>query len=100
MGGAVEREGPQAHVLMLWEEQRWLDGQLAAITRAVGKGALPTWCVAGRAQYAAAKWMQGYERVRPPIDLKGVDRMCAQEGEERRSEDLWILINFGRIWRQ
>ncbi len=93
---------PQAHVLMRYGKSNgWLDGQPAAITRAVGKGSITyigAW-LDERTMAAAAKWMVDTSGItRLPIDLpKGVDLYVrSKAGKSGDQKTVWILINFGK----
>jgi beta-galactosidase len=76
----------------------WLDGQPAAITKAVGKGSITyigAW-LDEKTMSAAAKWMienSGIHRL--SIDLPdGVDLYV--RSSKAGSGAVWILINFGK----
>jgi beta-galactosidase len=93
---------PQAHVLMRYGKSNgWLDGQPAAITKAVGKGSITyigAWLDA-KTMGAAAKWMVERSGIHLlPIDLpNGVDLYIRSlNGGSGVQKTVWILINFGK----
>jgi beta-galactosidase len=93
---------PQARVLMRYGKSNgWLDGQPAAITRAVCKGNITyigAW-LDDRTMDAAAKWMVEASGIHLlPINLpKGVDLYMRSRKENNGEEKtVWILVNFGR----
>jgi beta-galactosidase len=93
---------PQAHVLMRYGKSNgWLDGQPAAMTRAVGKGSITyigAW-LDEKTMDAAAKWMVESSGIHPlPINLpKGVDLYVrSQKMKSGGEKTVWILINFGK----
>ncbi len=93
---------PQAHVLMRYGKSNgWLDGQPAAITRAVGKGSITyigAW-LDSATMNAAVKWMVDSSGIHPlSIELPaGVDLYVrSREGTSRGPKTIWILVNFGK----
>jgi beta-galactosidase len=88
---------PQAKVLMRYGKSNgWLDGQPAAITRAVGKGSITyigAW-LDEKTMDAAAKWMVETSGIHLlPISLpKGVDLYVRSKGDKT----VWILVNFAK----
>ncbi len=93
---------PQAHVLMRYGKSNgWLDGQPAAITRAIGKGSITyigAW-LDEMTMNAAAKWMvkeSGIQLLQVNLP-KGVDLYVRRkEGSEGGGKMVWILVNFGK----
>jgi beta-galactosidase len=93
---------PQARVLMRYGKSNgWLDGQPAAITRAVGKGSITyigAW-LDEKTMDAAAKWMVDVSGIHLlPINLpKGVDMYVrTRKGSNGEDKTVWILVNFGK----
>jgi beta-galactosidase len=92
----------EAHVLMRYGKSNgWLDGQPAAITKAVGKGSITyigAW-LDEKTMDAAAKWMVESSGIHPlSIDLpKGVDLYVrSRSGKNGGPKTVWILVNFGK----
>jgi beta-galactosidase len=92
---------PQAHVLMRYGKSNgWLDGQPAAITKAVGKGSITyigAW-LDEKTMDAATKWMVETSGIHPlTLNLpKGVDLYVRSKNENgSAAKTVWILINFG-----
>jgi beta-galactosidase len=93
---------PQARVLMRYGKSNgWLDGQPAAITKAVGKGSITyigAW-LDEKTMDAAAKWMVDASGIHLlPINLpKGVDMYVrSRKGSNGEDKTVWILVNFGK----
>jgi beta-galactosidase len=93
---------PQAHVLMRYGKSNgWLDGQPAAITRAIGKGSITyigAW-LDETTMNAAAKWMVKESGVQLlPVNLPtGVDLYVrSKEVPGGGEKTVWILVNFGK----
>jgi beta-galactosidase len=95
-------EDPQAHVLMRYAKSNgWLDGQPAAITKAVGKGSITyigAW-LDEKTMEAAAKWMVETSGIHPlTVNLPtGVDLYVrSQNTKGGNPKTVWILVNFGK----
>ncbi|MEI9979511.1 MAG: beta-galactosidase trimerization domain-containing protein [Edaphobacter sp.] len=93
---------PQARVLMRYGKSNgWLDGQPAAITRAVGKGSITyigAW-LDESTMNAAAKWMVDMSGIHLlPVSLpKGVDLYVrTKDVQGGGQKTVWILVNFGK----
>jgi beta-galactosidase len=91
----------EAHVLMRYGKSNgWLDGQPAAITKAVGKGSITyigAW-LDEKTMGTAAKWMVESSGIRPlSINLpEGVDLYVRSRSGNGESKTVWILVNFGK----
>ncbi len=95
---------PSAHVLMRYGiSNGWLDGQPAAMTRAIGKGRITyigAW-LDNTTMAAAAKWMVADSGIQTlPITLPdGVDLYIRSSGPATAGQlpdrTVWILVNFG-----
>ena len=92
----LSTSAPDAKVLLRYGKSNgWLDGQPAAVTRAVGKGRITyigAWLDA-KTMAAAAQWMMETSGVKPewPMMPEGVD-LYLREGAGKKTA---ILVNFG-----
>jgi beta-galactosidase len=94
----LEVLSPEAHVWMTYDNnQGWLSGKPAALTRQAGKGSITyigTWLSNGAMQTVAAHLLEeaGIAPTLPGLTPNSSVEICARSGNGKR---IWIVINHG-----